>query len=77
MRAVIECPDPQYPVLDGVPLTGYVIKCSGGSAPTTSPVLSGLAELDWSDVSILIGALLLSATLATAFNILSKMFHRG
>ena len=77
MRAVIECPDPEFPALQGTQATGYVMVCSDGSVPTTSPVLSGLAELEWSDVSLLVGALLLSATLATAYNILSKMFHRG
>lgn len=37
----------------------------------------GLSTLPWSDVSLLISALILSCSLAVGFNIISKQFYRG
>jgi hypothetical protein len=72
MRAVLICPDPEYPIIfRGSPA------CSGGSPVDTAPFFTGMADLTWGDTSLLIGSLLLSCSIAVCFNILSKQFHRG
>jgi hypothetical protein len=81
MQYVLTCPEPQI-------LQAYIhgtqpccsIKCTDGtnlSPPVSVPVTMGLQDLAWSDVSLLIGALILSCSLAIGFNILAKMFYRG
>lgn len=73
----------------GAPLTFYqkglnpccYVYCNDGTTagviPTSSPVSMGLQDLAWSDVNLLIGALLLSVCIAAGWNILSKLFYRG
>ena len=55
-------------------------RCYDGTnitVPVSAPVTMGLADLAWADVNTLIGALLLSCTIAVSFNILGRMFYRG
>ncbi|MDR4513153.1 hypothetical protein [Nitrosomonas sp.] len=72
MRYAISCPPPDYPIVDR-----GTIQCTNNNTLTLEPIFSGIGDLAWSDVSILIGALFLSASIATAWNILGKMFYRG
>lgn len=72
IKFAFTCPEPEFPVnVRGIPA------CSNGGEFYFTPIMSGLGDLDWNDVSLLIGALLLSATIATGWNILAKMFYRG
>ncbi len=69
----------------GQPLTFYqqgsspccYARCADASVPQAVPVTMGLSDLAWSDVSLLISALLLSACIAAGWNILYKLFYRG
>ncbi len=75
-NAYVHCVPPADPVLVDTG-SGFTIACSDNSIPQFLPVLSGLADLAWSDVNTLIGALLLSCTIAASWNIIGKMFYRG
>lgn len=75
MRAIITCPDPENPVFVAG-TNGYEIQCSGTATPALEAVFYGLGSLQWEDVSLLIGALLLSCTIATGYNILANAFGR-
>lgn len=72
MRAVLICPDPEYPIIyRGQPA------CSGGAQVDTAPYFTGMSNLSWGDTSLLIGALLLSCAIAAGYNIIAKQLHRG
>jgi hypothetical protein len=79
MKYIISCgADPVFPVFFQPASTDYyTIKCSDSSVPQFVPVYSGLGELPWADVTLLIGALLLSCSIATGINLLTRMFYRG
>lgn len=78
MIAVLSCPDGQIPITHKQGLNvDWGVNCDGGGTPTTSPITIGLSDLAWSDVSLLIGALLLTCCVAVGFNLLGKMFFRG
>jgi len=78
MDAIVSCVGDAIPVLSKPGLQPfYGFTCSDGSVPVTSPVSLGLSDLAWSDVSLLISALLLSACLAAGWNLLYKLFYRG
>ena len=68
-QGLIGCIDPGVPVINS-----GLVECSNASTPFISPVLYGLSDLSWSDVSLLVGALLTSCVLAYTFNLLGKMF---
>jgi len=68
-QGLIVCLDPAVPVINS-----GLVECSDTSTPYISPVLYGLADLAWSDVSLLVGALLTSCALAVGFNLLGHMF---
>ena len=53
-------------------ITPQVISCDFASFSSLS-----LSTLPWSDVHLLISALILSCSLAVGFNIISKLFYRG
>jgi hypothetical protein len=72
MIFAISCTNNQIPIVER-----GIITCPTGNDLVIVPILSGLADLPWSDVMLLVGALLVSASLATGFNILAKMFYRG
>ncbi|MDR4520012.1 MAG: hypothetical protein R3E36_05350 [Nitrosomonas sp.] len=79
MNYIITCgADPEFPFFFQLAGTDYfTIKCSDSTVPQFSPVYSGLSELPWSDVTLLIGALLLSCSIAAGINLLTRMFYRG
>lgn len=75
MRAIVTCPDPEQPqFIAGT--NGYEIICSGSAVPNLEAVFYGLGDLTWNDVSLLIGALLLSCTIAASYNLLAGLFNR-
>jgi hypothetical protein len=80
MDAIIVCSGSAVPTL--VKTSGlstiYGVQCSDGSTPGTAAMGAvGLSGLDWSDVTLLISAVLLSACIAAGWNILYKLFYRG
>lgn len=77
MQAVITCSGGAIPsfIKDGN--KNYEITCSDGSIPSTAPIALGLSDLAWSDAMLLASALLTACVLATCWNILGKLFHRG
>lgn len=79
MKFIISCgPDPEFPFFHQPAGTDYyTIKCTDFSAPQIVAVDLGLSELPWSDVTLLIGALLLSCSIAAGINLLTRMFYRG
>lgn len=78
MDAIISCAGDAIPTMGKQGLDPwYGFQCSDGSVPVTSPVQVGLADLAWSDVSLLIGSLLLSCCIAVGWNLIGKMFYRG
>lgn len=79
MDAIIVCAGSATPVLVKAGLANYyAFQCSDGSIPGTAPMGAvGLSDLAWSDASLLVSALLTACVLATCWNILGKMFHRG
>lgn len=68
MRGAVVCPGAEIPEFD---LGGFVV-CSGSSAPIFSVENMGLEDLAWSDVSLLIAALLSAVALAAAFNLVGS-----
>lgn len=78
MDAIIACPGSETVLIGKASLDQwYGFQCSGGSIPSSSPISMGLSDLAWSDVSLLIGSLLLSCCIAYGWNLIGKMFHRG
>lgn len=77
MQAVITCDGGAIPSLIKDTNKHYEITCSDGSIPSTAPIALGLSDLAWSDVMLLASALLTACVLATTWNILGKLFHRG
>jgi hypothetical protein len=67
MRAAVYCPADQVPEFS----TGSII-CSGGGSPSFV-VDSGLGVLAWSDVALLMGALLVSVALAAGYSLIGSM----
>lgn len=45
--------------------------------PTVTPFSSGLSDLAWSDVGLLIAALFTACCIAAGYHILSRLFYRG
>lgn len=74
--AFISCASPAIPSLVNSG-TGYEIVCSDSSIPSLVPAAIGLSDLAWTDVFLLISAVLLSACLATGWNMIGKLFYRG
>lgn len=79
MDAIIVCAGSAVPTLVKAGLASYyAVQCSDGSVPGTAPMGAvGLSDLAWSDVTLLISALLLSCCMAAGWNILYKLFYRG
>lgn len=64
MRGAVFCPGNEAPEFSG---SGGMIICSGGSAPVFVGEAPGLGDLAWSDVSLLLAAVLVSFSIATAW----------
>ncbi|MFZ2884189.1 MULTISPECIES: hypothetical protein [Nitrosomonas] len=50
--------------------------CQSSIAPVAVPMVNGLSDLSWTDVTALIGALLLCCAAAASYNLLFSMFNR-
>ena len=68
MRGTISCPGAEVPVFDA----GGLVTCSGASAPFFVGDSPGLGDLAWSDVSILLGAVLVSFATAAAWQMVGS-----
>ena len=68
MRGAIYCSGDEVPQFGAAGL----VECSGGSAPQFVGELPGLGDLAWSDVTLLLGAVLLVFSVAAAWQMLSS-----
>jgi hypothetical protein len=78
MDAIITCPAGETVVIGKTGLNPwYGFQCSGASVPSSAPISLGLGDLSWNDASLLVSALITACVLATCWNILGKIFHKG
>lgn len=70
------CPDNSELTLTEVSAGVFSPVCQSSIAPVAVPMANGLSDLSWSDVTSLIGALLLACCIAASYNLLFSTFNR-
>ena len=68
MKGAISCPGAEVPEFDA----GGLVVCSGASAPIFVGEAPGLGDLAWSDVSLLLGAVLVAFSIASAWQMVGS-----